>query len=357
LPAQPSALERIQGRAAQSMKALPRQAKLRLARGAPVVRDGLTLDPDIQLMLVMSERTHQKRIEDLPVPEAREEFRRQVLAVADRSAPVLPRVEPFVIPVGDGATVGARLYAPAHREGGTGLLVHFHGGGHTVGDLDTCEHTCRLLAHHAGVGVLSVDYRLGPEHRFPAAADDAFAAFLWATENAERLGADPDRIAVGGDSAGGNLGAVVCLDAAAAGGPAPAFQFLIYPVCDYSVKHESIRLFSEGFLLTEREMDWFRDNYLADEAARSDPRVSPLLAADLSGLPPAYVATAGFDPLRDEGEAYAARLAEAGVPVALQRHDSLVHGYVNLTGISRVARDAVLQAAGALRQGLAAPAA
>jgi acetyl esterase len=353
VPAEPSVAERLQGRTAQSLKALPRQAKLQLAGGTPIVRDGLTLDIDVQLMLAMAERTHTKQIEDLPVPEARDEFRRQTLSLAGPHPPTLPRVEELSLPVASADPIRARLYAPAPREGGTGLLVHFHGGGHVVGDLDTCETACRMLAHHAEVGVLSVDYRLGPDHRFPAAADDALAAFLWAVENAEHLGADPRRIAVGGDSAGGNLGAVVSLDAVKAGGPVPAFQFLIYPVCDYSVKRESTHLFSTGFLLTEREMDWFRDNYLPDEKARVDPRVSPLVADDLTGLPPAYLATAGFDPLRDEGEAYAARLAEAGVPVALQRHETLVHGYANLTAISPAARDAVLQAAGALRQGLA----
>jgi acetyl esterase len=231
--------------------------------------------------------------------------------------------------------------------------VYLHGGGWVVCDLDTHDNVCRFLAREAGVLVLSVDYRLAPEHRFPAAVDDALAAFRFGAEHARDLGADPQALAIGGDSAGGNLAAVVSQLAVSDGERAPAFTLNIYPVTDLSEKRPSYRLFREGFLLTEAQMDWYRDHYLPDEAVALDPRASPLLAEDLSGLPPTYIATAGFDPLRDEGEAYGQRLREAGVPVALRRHPGLVHGFCNGVGSTRFGRAAMHEAAGALRVGLA----
>jgi acetyl esterase len=248
----------------------------------------------------------------------------------------------------------ARLYAPTPTERPGGLLLYLHGGGWVSGDLDTHEGPCRLLAHHAGVPILAVHYRRAPEHPFPAAVDDAFAALRWTRDHAGALGADPSGIAIGGDSAGGNLAAVASRVARDAGEPAPAMQLLIYPVTDLSEKHRSYRLFREGFYLTEGDMDWYRDHYLSDEETLRDPRVSPLLVEDLSGLPPAYVVTAGFDPLRDEAEAYARRLEEAGVPVAVRRHTGLIHGFANLSAVLPAARAAMLEAAGALRMGLAA---
>jgi acetyl esterase len=179
------------------------------------------------------------------------------------------------------------------------------------------------------------------------------AAFDYAHAKAGELGADPGRIAVGGDSAGGNLAAVATLAAKAGEVPMPAFQLLIYPVCDLSRKRRSYELFRDGFYLTEADMDWFRDHYLADPDAASDWRASPLLAPDFTSLPPAYVLTAGFDPLRDEGEEYAERLKAAGVTVALRRHDGLLHSFANQVAVNRPARDAMLEAAGALRLGLA----
>ncbi len=232
------------------------------------------------------------------------------------------------------------------------MIVFFHGGGHVIGDLDTHDQPCRFLARHSGALVLSVDYRLAPEHRFPAAVDDALAAFRWAHREAEALGGDPRRIAVAGDSAGGNLAAVVALRAKLDGGPAPAFQALIYPVTDYSANHRSAELFGEGFFLTQRQMDWYRDHYFATEDERRDPSASPLLASDLSGLAPALVVTAGFDPLRDEGEAYAKRLREAGVATTLRREPDLVHGFINAAGLGGRPAEALGAIATDLRQAL-----
>jgi acetyl esterase len=255
---------------------------------------------------------------------------------------------------GPAGMIPARLYEPP----GAGLedrplVVYFHGGGWVLGDLETHDSVCRFLALNAAVAVLSVEYRLAPEHPFPAAVEDAFAAFGWAATEHARLGADPSRIAVAGDSAGGNLAAAVARLARDGEGPSPAMQVLLYPVTDAVGGQESRDTFAEGFLLTKAEMDWFEGHYLPPDADREDPRVSLGQAGDLSGLPPAYVATAGFDPLRDEGEAYAIAMREAGVAVALRRHPGLIHGFANMTAISRDAHSAMLELCGALRVGLA----
>jgi acetyl esterase len=244
----------------------------------------------------------------------------------------------------------ARLYVPLGAETPGPLLVYFHGGGWVEGSAATHEPSCRLLAHLAGVRVLSVDYRLAPEHPFPAAVDDALAAYRDVRARAAELGADPARLAVGGDSAGGNLAAVTAL-ALRGEADAPAFQILIYPGLDMSRKRPSRLQFGERFVLTEENMTWYEDQYVPDRGRRADPRVSPMLEPDLSGAAPAHVATALADPLRDEGEEYAARLRDAGVPVALYRHPQ-IHGFFNVTAMRSGLRGLTL-IAGALRQGLA----
>ena len=222
-----------------------------------------------------------------------------------------------------------------------------------VGDLDTHDGACRFLAAHAGATVLSVDYRLAPEHPFPAAVEDAVAAFRWAARHAAELGADPARIAVGGDSAGGNLAAGVCLLTRDAGGPQPAMQLLLYPATDAIGGQASRDALRRGLPAHPADMELVRGPLPARRhRSTTDPLASVLRAPDLSGLPPAYVATAGFDPLRDEGEAYAARMREAGVQVALRRHPGLIHSFANMTAICRTARAAMLEVAGALRMGL-----
>ena len=249
----------------------------------------------------------------------------------------------------------ARHYAPAELGDPHPLLVYYHGGGFTYGDLDTHDGVCRILCRHAGAHVLAVDYRLAPEHPFPAAVEDARAALHWAVAHASELGADPQRVGVGGDSAGGNLAAVVAQLAARDGGPAPVLQLLIYPATDFSARRRSRELFGEGFLLTNPEMDWFETNYLGSERTSArDPRASPLLAEDLSGLAPAYVVTAAFDPLRDEGEEYAAALQAAGTPVTLRRFPGFIHAFIAGAGVSRSARDALVEIAGATRAMFAA---
>jgi acetyl esterase len=221
-----------------------------------------------------------------------------------------------------------------------------------LGDLDTHDSVCRFLAANAAVAVLSIDYRLAPEHPFPAAVEDAFAAYRWANEEHARLGVDPARIGVAGDSAGGNLAAAVSRLARDGGGARPAMQVLLYPVVDASSQRPSRDVFADGFLLTKADIEWLECQYLPGDTDREDPRVALLRASDLSDLPPAYIATAGFDPLRDEGEAYAAALREAGVAVSLRRHPGLIHGFANMTAISRTAGAAMLELAGAVRSGL-----
>jgi acetyl esterase len=236
------------------------------------------------------------------------------------------------------------------------LLVFYHGGGWTIGDLDTHDALCRLTCRDADVHVLSIDYRLAPEHPAPAAVDDAYVAFRWAHEHAGELGATRGKVAVGGDSAGGNLAAVVCQlareDRATQDppGPLPVLQWLIYPRTDFTAQTRSLSLFAEGFLLTKHDMDWFESQYLGDsDLDPTDPRISPLLAETLSGLPPALIAIAGFDPLRDEGDRYAAALRAAGTPVDLRSLGSLTHGFASLFPLGGGSAVATTELVSALR--------
>jgi acetyl esterase len=343
--------ERAQGTIASGVLRLPSPLLRLLAGGGPVRIDGLELDADVQLALRLLTLGGQHPLADLGPVRAREEMARDARIFAGWP-PAMGGIEPRVIP-GPAGPIPARLYVPRDGAPPRPLGGYYHGGGWVVGDLDTHDATCRHLAHATTAAVLSVAYRLAPEHRFPAAVDDALAAFAWAVREAPSLGADPARVAVAGDSAGGNLAAVVAQQTARADGPRPKAQLLIYPVTDLSTKHPSYRLFGKSFFLTEADMDWYRGEYLPDEAAARDPRASPLLAPDLSGLPPAIVLTAGFDVLRDEGEAYARRLHDAGVPVELRRNAGQIHGFANASSVSPTARATMDEAARLFRTLLA----
>jgi acetyl esterase len=286
--------------------------------------------------------------------EARAESRRGSATLSGPRPLTMARVEDRTIP-GEAGPIPVRHYVPNGQapDEPAPLLVYYHGGGWCIGDLDTHDGVCRFLATASGAAVLSVDYRLAPEHPFPAAVEDAWTAFAWAAANAPALGADPARIAVGGDSAGGNLSAVVSLLAREGGGPAPVHQLLLYPVTDAEGQFESRRTYARGFLLTEADREAYEASYLPGGVDAADPRVSLLQVADLSNLPPAYLVTAGFDPLRDEGEAYALRMREAGTAVALRRHPGLIHAFANDFAVCPSARAALSEAAGALRMGLA----
>ncbi len=251
----------------------------------------------------------------------------------------------FPGPAGD---VGIRIYRADTSSTVAPVLVWFHGGGFVIGDLDTTDGLCRSFCARAGVDVISVDYRLAPEHPFPAAPDDCIAAFDWVQSNAAELKVDGDRIAVGGDSAGGNLATVV----ANARRGKVAFQLLVYPVTDLTRTSQSYQDNAEGKLLTADAMAWFEQQYTSGAADKIDPRISPLFEHDLTGTAPAFIMTAEFDPLRDEGEAYGKQLLDAGVPVQVKRYDGMVHAFLQMSAVIDAAGPALDDAAAALRAAL-----
>ncbi|QMU75752.1 alpha/beta hydrolase [Streptacidiphilus sp. PB12-B1b] len=272
-------------------------------------------------------------------------------AVADRTIP------------GPQGPLPIRVYRPnsaaPEPDPGSGrlpVLVYFFGGGWTLGSLDTSDAICRSLTNAAGCLTVAVGYRLAPEAKFPAAVHDCFAAVRWIADHADELGADPARIAVGGDSAGGNLSAAVTLMARDAGGPALAAQLLVYPNTDHLADTASRRENTDPLLFNDKSVQWYWDNYLTDPADGADPLASPLRAADHSGLPPALVITAEYDPLRDEGEAYAQRLRESGVLVEQTRYQGVPHGFFAMSGTLDAGRSALSQAASYLRNAFAADA-
>jgi acetyl esterase len=316
--------------------ALPEPVQRALA-GRRMTLDGQTLATDTQLMLRLQRVAREPSLESLPIPESRVALLRQT-AIAGGAQPIGAVRD---LPVG---ALSARLYVPTDAPPQGPLLVFFHGGGWVSGDLDTHDPTCRFLAERSGVRVLSTDYRLAPEHTFPAAYDDAVAAYRWVVEHAESVGADRDRLAVGGDSAGGTLAATTAIVAAREGLPL-ARQLLIYPGTDMSGDTDSRRLFGKGLFLTQRYMDQVKVAYAPDPATWTSPEASPLLADLPPGLAPAYVATAGFDPLRDEGEGYARKLVDAGVEVELRRFHNQIHGFINMVGVHGTARAASAEVA------------
>lgn len=265
-------------------------------------------------------------------------------------APVA-RVEDRLIP-GPSGDIPVRLYFPSDQTP-LPVLVWYHGGGWVLGTLDASDHTCRELANTAGCIVVSVDYRLAPEYRFPAAPDDCEAAYYWALENAASFGGDARRVAVGGDSAGGNLAAVVCLRVKEADTPLPVFQLLVYPVTDSDFTRLSYIENAEGYMLTEVGMRWFWDQYVNSADELVHPHAAVARASELAGLPPALVITAEFDPLRDEGEAYGELLRAAGVPVTITRYDGVIHGFYGMFNAIDKGRDAIRESAEALGRAFA----
>jgi acetyl esterase/lipase len=268
------------------------------------------------------------------------------------AGPEVARVEDRLIP-GPGVDIPVRIYTPT-GSGPFPTLVWFHGGGWVVGDLETADPTARHLTVGAKCVVISVDYRLAPETKFPGAADDSYAATVWAVQHATRFNADPGNIAVGGDSAGGNLAAAVALMARDRSGPSLAFQLLVYPVISRDFDRSSYRQNAEGFGLTLDAMRWYWDQYLQHPEDASNPYAAPLVAEHLKGLPPALVITAECDPLRDEGEAFAKRLQAAGVPTTYSRYDGMIHGFFGMNAVLDKGKQAVAEACAALQQAFAA---
>ena len=307
------------------------------------------LHPEVRALLEMMDAQGAPPLETQDPIEARN-ARLEPMKLLGGQPEALDRVEDLSIP-GPGGDIPLRIYS-SERGGIPPALVYFHGGGFVFGNLDSHDAVCRALAKESGAVVIAVDYRLAPENKFPAAVDDAHAATVWVEANAERLGIDARRIAVGGDSAGGNLATVVAMRCRDAGGPALAMQLLIYPVTDTSsFETGSHREFGEAYFLTRAGMEWFTGHYLASADQKRYPEVSPLLAPNLGGLPPALVITAEFDPLRDEGEAYARRLEEAGVPVTVTRYPGMIHGFVSMRGVIAGGRQAIKDAAEFMRSG------
>lgn len=351
LPAKDRVLNAVAGYTLRLIPRIPDGVKRLLVGGRSVTIDGNTLDTTLQVMLAGQKAAGIDGLAQSPdVAIARAKL--SILAAGFGQDIAVAAVTNLAVP-GPAGAIPARHYRPVEGDGAP-LLVFYHGGGQVIGTLDTHDDLCRLICRDAGVHVLSVDYRLAPEHKAPAGNDDAFAAYQWALDNAGELSADPDRVAVGGDSAGGNHAALVSLRARDAGIRLPAVQLLFYPVVNYRDKTRSQTLFAEGFFLTKHDLHWFTAKYLdgADLEA-GDPRVSPLLADDLSGLPPALLLTAGFDPLRDEGRQYADALRAAGVTVDHREFGSLVHGFANFFPLGGASAAATAEAISALRAHLA----
>jgi acetyl esterase len=291
----------------------------------------VTLDPDAAAVFKAFQEAGRPPYETLSPAEARE-FYLQGRVVTNPEPPELKSVQPLAIPSPAGP-IAARIYTPTKLRQAGGLapcLVFFHGGGWVIGDLDSHDVVCRKLADEGQLIVISVDYRLAPEHKFPAAVDDAITATKWVAINAAQLGVDASRLMVGGDSAGGNLAAVVAISARDGNGPAISGQVLIYPATDFAMTHPSHSEPETSILLTHSVIKWFRDHYLNGSADVHDWRASPVRAGTLIGLPPAYVLTAGGDPLRDEGDEYAQRLKEAGVPVTYRHFPGQFHGFFTM---------------------------
>lgn len=343
----------VNAAAGVTLRALPRipdAVKRLLLGGRSVTVDGNTLDTTLQLMLAGQKAAGIDGISGSGDVAAARAQLRELSSGFGRSIPVAG-VTNLSLDGTDGP-IRARLYRSA--VGHAPLLVYFHGGGFVIGDLDTHDDGCRIICRDGDVNVLSVDYRLAPEHKAPAASDDGFTAYRWALEHATELGADPDRVAVGGDSAGGNIAAVVAQRARDEQVRPPALQMLIYPWTNLSAQARSQALFASGYFLTAADLAWFSDQYLTGAPiAATDPRVSPALADDLSGLAPALVLTGGFDPLRDDGNQYAEALRTAGVPVDLRQFGSLIHGFAAMSPVGGASAVAVAEMISALRAHLA----
>jgi acetyl esterase len=310
----------------------------------------MPLDPQLKAILDQAAASGAAPFHTLSPAEARRTLEQMFGAFRGEPAAVA-KCEDRGIP-GPGGEIPVRIYTPA----GTppfGVLVFLHGGGWVLGNLETHDATCRSLTNLARCVTMAVDYRLAPEHKFPAAVDDAYAAACWAVENAAKIGGDPNRVAIGGDSAGGNLAAVVTLIARERGKPKLACQMLNYPAVDYGMETQSSKAFSDGYFLSGADMEWFWRHYLRSQDDRRNPSACPMKAQSLAGLPPAIVVTAEFDPLRDEGEAYAVRLREAGVPVTLRRFEGLTHGFISMAAASERSQRAAVEIASILGEFLA----
>ena len=332
---------------AKVMLSLPAPLLRAVSGGRAVEQGGRILDPRFQFM------AHAARgapsLSNFPPEVARAGSAASLVAVAGRPEPGV-RSENLTID-GPGGAVPLRAYRPPVQDPAAPLMVFAHFGGGVIGDLETCDVFCGILAKVAHCAVLSVDYRLAPEHRFPAGLEDVLCAYRWARDNAARFGAPAGHVAVGGDSMGGNFAAIVAQEMKRLGEPQPALQLLIYPAVDVASQTQSMTTYADAYPLSRQTMEWFMSHYLGPNDDPADPRASPIRAAELSGLAPAVIVTAGFDPLVDQGEAYATRLRDAGVPVVYRCYDALAHAFTAFTGAIPAADIACREIAGMVREG------
>ena len=309
----------------------------------------MALDPQVKILLDQIAAAAGPQINTLSAPDARRLTGKMFQVPPDKVEKVF-KVEDRTIP-GPAGSIPIRVYTP-EGSGPFPVLVFFHGGGWVICDLDSHDAPCRALTNKVGCVTVSIDYRLAPEHKFPAGVEDCFAATKWVAGHAKELNVDPNRLAVGGDSAGGNLSAVIAQLARDAGGPKIAFQLLVYPATEAELDTYSHKTFTDYFL-TKEDIVWFWGHYLRSPSDRKDPRVAPALAKSLKGLPPALIITAEFDPLRDEGEAYGEKLRAAGVPVSATRYEGMIHGFFSMADVLDKGKQAIEESAAALRKAFA----
>lgn len=325
---------------------LPSPVLRAMSGGGVVYKGGRTLDPRFQFFAHAAKKL--PPMSSLTPAEAVAGSARGLAAV---QGPLEPGVRTESLSVeGPNGPIPCRAYRPEVQDSSAPLIVYAHMGGGVIGDLETCHAFCSILARIVRTAVISVDYRLAPDHKFPAGLEDVLAAYRWARDNTARFGASAAPPAIGGDSMGGNFSAIVAQEMKRKGEPQPSAQILIYPAVDVASETPSMTTFGDAYPLTRETMEWFMGHYMGADADPADPRLSPDRTEDLSGLAPAVIATAGFDPLTDQGEAYAKRLQAAGVPVRYRRYDSLAHAFTAFTGAIPAADAACREIAGLVRE-------
>ena len=340
----------LQATIAKLLLKLPASWKVKMAGGAPVELGGRTLDPNFQF--IAHGAANQPPMSSLE-PEIAQAGAIEGLAMFAAKPEPGVSFEDTTIPGQDGHEIPVRLYKPADQDPAAPMLAYWHMGGGVILNVEACHAFCSMIANVAKCPVVSVDYRLAPQHKFPAGLEDCISAYDWTLKNAEKYGAPSGRAAIGGDSMGGNFTAIIAQESTRRGMPKPDLQLMIYPATDLVTEFPSAMTYGETYPLSTDTMQWFMQQYLPEEFDRANVLLSPAQETRLEGLPPAIIATAGFDPLVDDGAAYAKKLEEAGVPVTFKCYDSLAHGFTAFTAVAPAAREACLEVAGMVRDSYA----